>query len=192
MPVLTPNQESRAYPRIGYEYLNSQKQLIRNISPSGAYLESKENYPLSSELTIPLKIPINSKEFVVNTKILRQEKLSESRYGYGISFCKLSLDQKEDLGYLLISEKYYSKVKGVFFQVMPELMQEYFSYEASVTSDLNIDSLKVAELAILLEEAFGEVIFIPDWLVSEENPEDLTIRSLVEFLIRTIPMPSCL
>ncbi|MBI2889306.1 MAG: hypothetical protein HYY13_00820 [Nitrospirae bacterium] len=80
----------------------------------------------------------------------------------------------------------YSRVERVFHQFLPEETRAQISREASLIMDLRIDSLKVAELSILLEEAFGQPVYLPDMLAEEDDPNDLTVASLVGFLQRCL------
>ncbi len=48
--------------------------------------------------------------------------------------------------------------------------------------DLGFDSLKIANLSIALEEQFDDTILLSDWLGTVDNPLDLTVQSLVDYL----------
>jgi acyl carrier protein len=54
-----------------------------------------------------------------------------------------------------------------------------------LTTDLGVDSLKIAELSIAFENEFGVTCFLPD-LLSGENPYTLTVDSLVTFVTERI------
>jgi acyl carrier protein len=56
------------------------------------------------------------------------------------------------------------------------------SAQASLIDDYYIDSLKVAELSLLLEEAFDVSVFLPHLLASVRDPHELTVGALVEFV----------
>jgi acyl carrier protein len=54
-------------------------------------------------------------------------------------------------------------------------------------SELQIDSLKVAELSLMLEDGFGLILFLPDLLLSVPDPHELTVASLVDFVAGHLP-----
>lgn len=56
------------------------------------------------------------------------------------------------------------------------------SAQASLIDDYYIDSLKVAELSLLLEESFDVSVFIPHLIGSVRDPHELTVGALVEFV----------
>lgn len=49
--------------------------------------------------------------------------------------------------------------------------------------DLGFDSLRMASLTIALEEAFDDVLLLADWIASASSPSELTVESLVDYLI---------
>lgn len=51
-----------------------------------------------------------------------------------------------------------------------------------LVDDLGFDSLRIANLSITLEEAFGHVILLNDWLSDAYDPRELTVRSLVDYI----------
>lgn len=56
------------------------------------------------------------------------------------------------------------------------------SAQASLIDDYYIDSLKVAELSLLLEEAFDASVFLPQLIASVRDPHELTVGALAEFV----------
>lgn len=54
--------------------------------------------------------------------------------------------------------------------------------ETRLLDDLQIDSLKVAEMSILLEDEFGISIFLPELLTTVEDPHELTVGALASFV----------
>jgi acyl carrier protein len=56
------------------------------------------------------------------------------------------------------------------------------SAEASLIDDYYIDSLKVAELSLLLEEAFDVSVFLPHLIASVRDPHQLTVGALSDFV----------
>jgi acyl carrier protein len=56
------------------------------------------------------------------------------------------------------------------------------SAQASLIDDYYIDSLKVAELSLLLEEAFDVSVFLPHLIATVPDPHALTVGVLVDFV----------
>jgi acyl carrier protein len=54
--------------------------------------------------------------------------------------------------------------------------------ELSFIADLGYDSLRVASLSMALESEFGQPVLLNDWLSSSDDPEQLTVGSLVAYL----------
>ena len=48
--------------------------------------------------------------------------------------------------------------------------------------DLGFDSLRIATLSIAIEEEFGAVILLNEWLSSVDDPDRLTVGSLANYL----------
>jgi acyl carrier protein len=55
---------------------------------------------------------------------------------------------------------------------------------ASLLHDLGMDSLRVVELTLRLETLLKRPVFLPEWIASVDDPADLTVGSLVDFLSR--------
>lgn len=56
------------------------------------------------------------------------------------------------------------------------------SAQASLIDDYYVDSLKVAELSLLLEEAFDVSVFLPHLIASVRDPHELTVGALANFV----------
>jgi acyl carrier protein len=56
------------------------------------------------------------------------------------------------------------------------------SAQASLIDDYYVDSLKVAELSLLLEEAFDVGVFLPHLIASVRDPHELTVGALANFV----------
>ena len=54
--------------------------------------------------------------------------------------------------------------------------------KASLLHDRGMDSLRVVELTLRLETLLRRPVFLPEWIASVEDPAELTVGSLVEFL----------
>ena len=52
----------------------------------------------------------------------------------------------------------------------------------SFGTDLDFDSLRIATLSIALEEEFTQVLLLNEWIGSADDPELLTVGSLVDYL----------
>jgi len=55
--------------------------------------------------------------------------------------------------------------------------------EHHLVDDLGLDSANVASLTIALEDEFDEVLLLNDWIASASSPSDLTVDSLVDYLL---------
>ena len=76
----------------------------------------------------------------------------------------------------------FDKVVSAVVQVAPQAARAAIRPSTQLVADLRVDSLKVAELSILLEESFGFMIFLPELLATVDDPRDLTVESLVRFV----------
>jgi acyl carrier protein len=76
-----------------------------------------------------------------------------------------------------------TKVLQVLDAVCPERSAKAArSAQASLIDDYCIDSLKVAELSLLLEETFDVSVFLPHLIGSMRDPHELTVAALVDFV----------
>ena len=57
----------------------------------------------------------------------------------------------------------------------------------SVVLDLGFDSLKIAMLALALEEEFGCPMMLDEWIRLHRSPGALTVASLCDFLREVVP-----
>jgi acyl carrier protein len=55
--------------------------------------------------------------------------------------------------------------------------------EHHLVDDLGFDSVNVASLTIALEDEFDDVLLLNDWIASANSPSDLTVDSLVDYLV---------
>jgi acyl carrier protein len=55
--------------------------------------------------------------------------------------------------------------------------------EHHLVDDLGFDSVNVASLTIALEDQFDDVLLLNDWIASANSPSDLTVDSLVDYLV---------
>lgn len=55
--------------------------------------------------------------------------------------------------------------------------------EQHLVEDLGFDSMNVASLTIALEDEFDDVLLLNDWIASAHNPGDLTVASLIDYLV---------
>jgi acyl carrier protein len=74
------------------------------------------------------------------------------------------------------------KVLLVLRRVLSQLPPRAFKGQASLVKDLGVDSLKVAELSIALEDAFDKPVFLGEVFAHVEDPTSLTVEQLAEFL----------
>ncbi len=83
---------------------------------------------------------------------------------------------------MISEEEIGTKVVDVLKQITTSLEQNDIKLEMSLINDLSIDSIKVAELSILLEDQFQCPVFIPDLLAAYRDPYDITVEALVSFV----------
>ena len=79
----------------------------------------------------------------------------------------------------------FEKVRSAVLAVLPRVDPSRITTTA-LMMDVGIDSLKVIELTLALEENFGDPVSLPDWLGSVDDPRELTFGSLADFLCRTL------
>ena len=65
--------------------------------------------------------------------------------------------------------------------LVPESLKANIQPDSSLVNDLGMDSLKVVELSLGLEEKLGYPVFLPAWIAASSDPSDLTVASLAEF-----------
>lgn len=58
--------------------------------------------------------------------------------------------------------------------------------EHHLVDDLGFDSVKVASLTIALEDEFDDVLLLNDWIASASDPSELTVDSLVDYLLELL------
>ena len=52
-----------------------------------------------------------------------------------------------------------------------------------LVDDLGFDSVSMASLTIALEDEFADVLLLNDWIASASDPAELTVDSLVDYLL---------
>ena len=52
-----------------------------------------------------------------------------------------------------------------------------------LVDDLGFDSASVASLTIALEDEFDDVLLLNEWIASAGSPSELTVDSLVDYLL---------
>lgn len=80
------------------------------------------------------------------------------------------------------NDKIFERVIQVLKQLSSALETSEIDSDMSLINDLSIDSIKVAELSILLENEFGYPMFIPDLLSEYRDPYEITVAALVRFV----------
>ena len=83
---------------------------------------------------------------------------------------------------MLLDKELYDVIVNILSQISTSLELSEITPEMSLINDLSIDSIKVAELSILLENQFQYPIFIPDLLAAYRDPYDITVEALVSFV----------
>lgn len=55
--------------------------------------------------------------------------------------------------------------------------------EHHLVEDLGLDSVNMASLTIALEDEFDEMLLLNDWIASASSPSELSVDSLVDYLM---------
>lgn len=58
--------------------------------------------------------------------------------------------------------------------------------EHHLVEDLGVDSVNIASLTIALEDQFDDILLLNDWIATASDPNDLTVQSLVDYLIELL------
>lgn len=58
--------------------------------------------------------------------------------------------------------------------------------EHHLVDDLGFDSVNMASVTIALEDEFDDVLLLNDWIASASSPSDLTVDSLVDYLVELL------
>jgi len=58
--------------------------------------------------------------------------------------------------------------------------------EHHLVDDLGFDSTNMASLTIALEDQFDDVLLLNDWIAEAHNPSELTVDSLVSYLLHLL------
>lgn len=75
-----------------------------------------------------------------------------------------------------------AKVRTALARVLEDTAAEVRPQDRLV-DDLGLDSMNVASLTIALEDEFDDVLLLNDWIAGASNPSQLTVDSLVDYLI---------
>ena len=78
-----------------------------------------------------------------------------------------------------------TKVRTALLNVLEDTSVEVRP-EHHLVDDLGVDSVHIASLTIALEDEFDDVLLLNDWIASASNPSELTVDSLVDYLIRLL------
>ena len=75
-----------------------------------------------------------------------------------------------------------AKVRAALLQVLNDKAADV-QPQHRLVDDLGLDSMNVASLTIALEDEFDDVLLLNDWIAGASNPSELTVDSLVEYLV---------
>jgi acyl carrier protein len=75
-----------------------------------------------------------------------------------------------------------ARVRTALLRVLPKVPASKMTARAKLVSDLGVDSLKVAELSLALEDAFDRPVFLGDLFAQVEDPTRLTVGELAKWL----------
>jgi acyl carrier protein len=84
------------------------------------------------------------------------------------------------------------KISAIIGRVEPSLADVPMT-EATTLSDLNMDSLRLIELGVLLEEAFGKSMRFDDWIELERarGANAYALGSLITFISQAAAESAC-
>lgn len=74
-----------------------------------------------------------------------------------------------------------SKVRAALLRVVEKDVE--IQPEDHLVDDLGIDSVDIASLTIALEDQFDDILLLNDWIAAASNPSELTVASLVDYLV---------
>lgn len=96
--------DRRSHPRTPCEILDSNGDVIRNLSLGGAYLESHNHYSPNQRIPMVLSLPSGKTKVTFTAKVIRGEAKEGSRkVGYGLAFENLDSDVLKDLSHFLLN-----------------------------------------------------------------------------------------
>ena len=78
----------------------------------------------------------------------------------------------------VVLEKVVSALQSVLDDATTDIRPEHH-----LVDDLGFDSSSMASLTIALEDEFDEMLLLNDWIAAANSPSELTIDSLVDYLI---------
>ncbi len=76
------------------------------------------------------------------------------------------------------------RVKTTILKVMQKTVA--LKKSDSFVSVLGFNSLRMVSLSLALEEEFGCQLLLNDWIASAEDPRDLTVGSLFDYVERVL------
>lgn len=82
----------------------------------------------------------------------------------------------------------WKKVRTALAEVLENREREV-RLEDHMVEDLGFDSVNMASLTIALEDEFGEVLLLNDWIAAANSPSELTVGSLVDYLVGLLRVP---
>ena len=78
----------------------------------------------------------------------------------------------------VVLEKVVSALRSVLDDATADIRPEHH-----LVDDLGFDSSAIASLTIALEDEFDEMLLLNDWIAGANSPSDLTVDSLVDYLV---------
>jgi acyl carrier protein len=82
---------------------------------------------------------------------------------------------------MLDREEVLTKVRAALVNVLEKDID--VRAEHHLVEDLGVDSVNIASLTIALEDQFDDILLLNDWIATASNPNELTVGSLVDYLI---------
>ena len=86
----------------------------------------------------------------------------------------------------LSENEVFTRVRQALAPLLPDDAARARVVPGASLLERGIDSLKVVELSLALEDAFHEPVFLPDWIGTVEHPGELTLGSLAGYIHRLL------
>jgi acyl carrier protein len=77
-----------------------------------------------------------------------------------------------------------AKVRKALRRVLPHLPLQALTPKARLLADLELDSLRVAELSLALEDELGYPVFLAELFANVDDPDELRLADLLAFVAR--------
>ena len=88
---------------------------------------------------------------------------------------------------MLDRDEILTKVRAALIDVLEKDIEVRPDHH--LVEDFGVDSVNIASLTIALEDQFDDILLLNDWIATANDPRDLTVSSLVDYLIELLSEP---